>query len=559
MVKHVDDTILKHSHDVDAAMKAFEGYEGQTIELSEETNKRLLRKIDRFLMPILCIVYGLNYLDKTTLSYASIMGLKLPPSDDKLKSGIGISGSEYSWLSSLFYFGYLAWEYPTSRLLQRLPLGKYCTLVRIGTQVLLCVLTSLAAFNIIMWGIVLSCFAAVENYSGAIAIRFFLGVFEAAVTPGFALFTSQWYTKKEQGLRTSIWFSFNGFAQIFGGAVAYGIAVGSRKHGTLIEPWKLIFLVTGLLTTAVGVLFLWIVPDNQLNCRWLSKEDQILAIERIRVNNQGVGNKHFKFYQLKEALLDPMAWAFFWYALIADIPNGGLSNFFSQLIVGFGYTPEESLLYGAPGGAVEIVALILCGWLGDKYVLFRSPTHKLARLTPSRLGYRVLVSMSGMCLALLGMILIVALPLSNNNGRLAGYYLTQASPTPFVAILSLIASNVAGYTKKTTVAAMFLIGYCTGNIIGKTPFPLPSFPSFPLPATLTTPSQPIPRPTNLPRKRRTPVRTRRDHHHRVLRALPIHHGLHPRLLRAAEFHKGETSRCRGLCEVGQPGVARFDG
>jgi len=141
-------------------------------------------------------VYGLNYLDKTTLSYASIMGLKLPPSGDKLKSGIGITGPQYSWLGSMFYFGYIAWEYPTNRLLQRLPLGKY------------------SAFNIIMWGIVLSCFAAVDNYAGAIAIRFFLGVFEAAVTPGFALFTSQWYTKKEQGSRTSIWFSFNGFAQV---------------------------------------------------------------------------------------------------------------------------------------------------------------------------------------------------------------------------------------------------------------------------------------------------------------------------------------------------------
>jgi hypothetical protein len=65
-----------------------------------------------------------------------------------------------------------------------------------------------------MWGLVLSCFAAVENYAGAIAIRFFLGVFEAAVTPGFALFTSQWYTKKEQGARTGIWFSFNGWAQV---------------------------------------------------------------------------------------------------------------------------------------------------------------------------------------------------------------------------------------------------------------------------------------------------------------------------------------------------------
>jgi ACS family allantoate permease-like MFS transporter len=69
--------------------------------------------------------------------------------------------------------GYLAWEYPTSRLLQRLPLGKY------------------SAACILIWGLILSCFAAVQSYAGAIAIRFFLGVFEAAVTPGFALLTSQ--------------------------------------------------------------------------------------------------------------------------------------------------------------------------------------------------------------------------------------------------------------------------------------------------------------------------------------------------------------------------------
>ncbi|EAT76771.2 hypothetical protein SNOG_15933 [Parastagonospora nodorum SN15] len=439
---NIGEKLQKHSHDADAAMQAFEGMDGQVIELTEEKSRALLKKIDRHLMPIMCIVYGLNYLDKTTLSYASIMGLRSPPSDNKLKSGIDLQGDQYQWLGSMFYFGYVAWEYPTTRLLQVLPLGKY------------------SAFNIIMWGIVLSCFAAVENYAGAIAIRFFLGLFESAVTPGFALFTSQWYTKKEQGARTGIWFSFNGFAQIFGGCLAYGIAVGCRKTGTTIEPWKIVFLATGLLTTLCGILFLWIVPDNQMNCRWLSKEDRILAIERIRMNGQGVGNKHFKFYQLKEALLDPLSWAFFFYALIAAIPNGsallfhlsaelsGISNFFSQLIVSFGYTPEESLLYGTPGGAVEVVFLIACGWAGDKY------------------GYRILISTTGLCTGILGMVLIVALPLDNNSGRLAGYYLTQASPTPFVALLSLISSNVAGYTKKTTVAAMYLIGYCVGNIIG---------------------------------------------------------------------------------------------
>ena len=156
--------ILKHAYDADEAMKAFECADGEVLILDEATNKRLLRKIDLRLMPLLCVIYGLNFLDKTTLSYASIMGLQ---------TDLGLVGSDYQWLGSFFYFGYLAWEYPTNRLLQRLPLAKY------------------SSFCIIMWGLVLSCFAAVKNYQGAIAIRLFLGVFESAVTPGFAFFTSQ--------------------------------------------------------------------------------------------------------------------------------------------------------------------------------------------------------------------------------------------------------------------------------------------------------------------------------------------------------------------------------
>ena len=159
-----------------------------------------------------------------------------------------------------------------------------------------------------------------------------LGVMEASVTPGFALLTSQWYTKAEQGARVCYWFSFNGVAQILGGFIAYGISVGSRQHGSAIEPWKTIFLVTGLFTMVLGVIFYFVVPDNQLNARWLKKEDRLFAVSRVRENQQGIGNRHLKWYQVKEALLDPMAWAFFFSALIGDIPNGGLTNFFSQLV-----------------------------------------------------------------------------------------------------------------------------------------------------------------------------------------------------------------------------------
>lgn len=148
-----------------------------------------------------------------------------------------------------------------------------------------------------LWGAILACFAAVSSFGGAVAVRFFLGATEAAVTPGFALITSQWYTKSEQSMRVGVWFSFNGVAQIVGGLVAYGIAKGTANNATSLEGWQILFLATGLVTAAVGVVFFFTVPDNQLNARWLSKEDRVLALERIRGNQQGVGNKHFKMYE----------------------------------------------------------------------------------------------------------------------------------------------------------------------------------------------------------------------------------------------------------------------
>ncbi|KAI1762030.1 MFS general substrate transporter [Hypoxylon sp. FL1150] len=430
---HVDNS------DPDEALKLVGG---EAVVLTPEDEKRLLRKIDRNMMPLLCIVYGLNYLDKTTLSYASIMGIK------KDLNLVGMFASPMAFLlrdvanvffvvcsrpgllSSIFYFGYLFWEWPTNRLLQRLPLAKY------------------SAINVIMWGLTLCCLAAVKDFGGAMTVRFFLGAFEAAVSPGFALFTSQWYTKREQGTRVAWWFGFNGWAQIVGGFVAYGIAVGTEAHPILIKSWQLIFLVTGFFTAFMGGLFLYLMPDSQLNARFLTEQERVMAVERIRVNQQGVGNKHFKWYQCKEALTDPMIWAFVLYSVIFSIPNGGVSNYFSQLIVSFGFTDNQSLLLGAPGGAIQIITLLAAGYLGDRF------------------KNRILFGAAGVLIAAVGLLMILVIPVSNSGGRLAGYYLYQSATTGFVALLGLISTNVAGWTKKTTAAAMYLVAYCVGNIIG---------------------------------------------------------------------------------------------
>ncbi|TVY36752.1 putative transporter [Lachnellula subtilissima] len=384
-----------------------------------------------------CIVYGIQFLYKTSMSYASVLGLQ---------KDIGLHGQDYSWLGSVFYFGYLQMEFCTGRLLQRLPLGKYI------------------AICTILWGIVNPCFAAVQSYSGAIAVRFFLGVLKASISPGFALVTAQVGLRFEiaakQSARIGIWVSYNGFAQIFGGLVAYGFAHGNTTSKFAIAPWRAIFLFLGLLTIVAGGVILIFLPDNQLNARCLSKEDRILAVERVRVNQQGIGNKKFKLHQCREAFADPFTWMVVFLNITQTIPNGGLTNFFSQLIVSFGFTPQQSLLYGTPAGAVEIFALIIRGLLSQ------------------RSGHRLLFGGGGLVVGLIGAILLVALPVETRVGRLIGYYMTQGFATALSAVLSLVASNTAGYTKKTTVLALFWIGYCVGNIIGPQTFQVKDAPRF---------------------------------------------------------------------------------
>jgi ACS family allantoate permease-like MFS transporter len=331
---------LKHAHDGDEALKALPqlGDGRDMIEMDEATNKYLLRKIDWALMPIMFIAFGLQYLDKATLTYASVMGLQ---------HDLHLKGDNYQWLASIFYLGYLSFEvrsnrlhgyrpadallkYPANRILQRFPIGKYC------------------AVCIFIWGVVLACFAVTKNFAGAMAIRFMLGVMECAIVPGFTLIISQWYRKTEQGLRTCIWMSAPGLFTVIGGVLAYGIATATEKHPAKIEGWQILFLVCGVTTCTVGIVFLFVVPDNQLNARWLDQNDRILALSRIRGNQQGIGNKHFKWYQFREALTDPIVWGMVLYTLVWTITNGIYRVFSFPPISGLTtvYRRDIKLLYG---------------------------------------------------------------------------------------------------------------------------------------------------------------------------------------------------------------------
>lgn len=411
--------VVNITNDVDEAMKYTPDEE---ITIDEKTNRRILRKIDLYLLPIMCLLYCFQFMDKLSNSYASILGLR---------EDLNMTGDKYAWTGTAFYLGYLFFEFPASYLLQRFPVAK-----------------TVSVF-IILWGVIL-CLHSVPQYPGFIALRTILGMLESSVTPAFVIFTSQWYKKEEQFLRTALWFSFNGLGAILGsGAIAYNLYMNDGSYS--LPAWKLIFIITGVLTIFLGFVIMLHFPDTPATAWFLTDEEKKLVVERIRSNQQGFGNKHFKKHQFIEAVTDIKTWMFFLFALANNIPNGGITNFGSILLnEDLGYSPSKSLLMQMPTGAVEIVGCILFA-MGVRYI-------------PSRFFWAI----SGTVIVVVSECMLAFS--TNPKVQLAGYSLYTLGPIGFICLLSIIASNVAGHTKKVTTNAIYLIGYCVGNLIGPQTF-----------------------------------------------------------------------------------------
>ena len=176
----------------------------------------------------------------------------------------------------------------------------------------------------------------------------------------------------------------------------------------------------------IGILLIIFIPRNPLQAWWLSPQDRIAAVARVQTNQQGIGTSKFKMCQLREAMMDPFTTAVLLLSIMGDIPNGGLVNYFSQIIVSFLYTPQQSLLYGCPAGAVGAVGILIWGVLSHVF------------------GHRLFWGVGAALVSLIGACVLVFLPPHQRLGRLLGYYLTSVFPASLASVLSLISSNVAG-------------------------------------------------------------------------------------------------------------------
>ncbi|EPQ50480.1 MFS general substrate transporter [Gloeophyllum trabeum ATCC 11539] len=391
---------------------------GTHIELDEAEAMRIRRKIDWHILPMMCTLYWIQFMDKTTLGSSAILGIS---------EATHLTTNQYNWLGTIFYLSYLLFEYPQNLALQAFPVGKWMSL------------------NITIWGIVLCLHAACKNFAGLFVVRFVLGACEGAITAGFMIVSSMFYTRNEQTLRVGYWFLMNGTAQIISGFISFG---SLHIHAGGMEPWQWLMIITGILTLVTAIAYWFAFPDSPTNAWFLTPEERVKAVRRIKENQTGVENKHFKKDQMMEALTDPKTWLFALFSALDNVPNS-LTNQRQIIVASFGFTTFQTTLLGCVDGAVEIATI----WTGVTIA---------ARVRNGR-GY---TGAAYFLPSLLGVILISTLPWSDKIGLLFAQWLSGISVTGFVMSLSWLSSVTAGHTKKVTTNAIMLSAYCVGNAAG---------------------------------------------------------------------------------------------
>lgn len=351
-----------------------------------------------------------------------------PPAQLLTLSRSPVTTDQFSLLALVFYVTYLAFELPTGYLMQRLPLAKY-----LGA-------------NVVLWGITTALVSAARNWAALVALRVLLGCFEAAVAPALILLTTMWYRRDEQPPRMGFWYVGTGTGSVIGALASYGFQhyrPGAAAAAALTS-WQVMFLTFGLVTVATGVAVALVVPDNPMTAGFLTRDEKVWAIERLRGNRTGVENKHFRAHQARECARDPQTWLIGLVTVASNVPNGAVSSYQATIIKGFGYTSEQTALLSVPSGVVAIASVLSATWLAGRPAVRR--------------GWVVIAYL--LVGGVLGGGLLAFAPDGNKGAKLAGIYLTNVIGSSLPLLYSYAGANYAGHTKKVTMNAILLMCFC---------------------------------------------------------------------------------------------------
>ncbi|CAN8099725.1 unnamed protein product [Discula destructiva] len=386
-------------------------------------DRKLLWRLDLMLIPWLCLLYLLAFLDRTNIGNAKIAGLVKPRPE-----GIGLSTSQYNSSLTIFFVSYAVFEPLTNVLLKRMRPSRFIPLIMIG------------------WGASMLGMGFVTNWSGLMAARWFLGLAEAGLFPGINYYLSCWYRRSEFGIRAAIFFSAAALSGSFGGLLAAAIEKMDGIRG--ISGWAWIFILEGLLTILVGIASFWLVYDFPDEATFLSDDDRARVIRRLKLDQQSsASHEEFSMKYFWQALADWKMWLGMAIYMGCDMPLYAFSLFLPTIISGLGIaggSTIKSQLLTVPPYAAAALLTVTIGFVADR--------------TQARGMCNMLVSL----LAIAGFSMLIGT--DNAAVQYVGVFLGALGIYPCISnTITWMANNTEGVYKRGVVLG-FVIGW--GNLNG---------------------------------------------------------------------------------------------
>lgn len=252
---------------------------------------------------------------------------------------------------SIFFIGYLICEVPSNLILTRSKPSWYmaCLMVAWGTT---CALTS-----------------TIQNYSGGLAVRFFLGAIEAGFFPGVLYLMTCWYKKSEIGKRFSIFYTASVCSGALSGLLASAIT-GNMEGVRGIRGWRWLYIIEGYITivAAVGVKF--IILDFPENTHRFSAKERQLAMVRIAHDRKTTATRNTMrlthWQALKAAVTDPRTYIFIVLAVM-DLGSYTISYFIPTIVqTQMGFTAVTAQYITIPIWMVAAVFLVILSFTADR-------------------------------------------------------------------------------------------------------------------------------------------------------------------------------------------------
>ncbi|KAH8648832.1 major facilitator superfamily domain-containing protein [Ilyonectria robusta] len=317
----LEHTISSKSGDVEHSISLGDAH---TIEPQEALSDHIRTTFDRRLMPVMCGLYILSFLDRGNIGNAKAAGTQ---------KDLGLTDSQWSWVLNAFYICYVCFEW-TTIMWKILPAHIYVSV--------LCVL----------WGAAAMCSGAAQNMAGLVVCRAFLGVFEAAFGAGAPYFLSMFYRRRELGFRVSLLLGMSPLANCFASALAYGI-----KHirGSM-EPWRYLFIIEGAPTVAYSVIAYHFLPDSPDTAKYLTEAERTHAIERLHMRDR-TKKSGIKWSQVFDGLSDYQNYVHTAIHFCCNFSYAALSNFLPTILREMGYSSVNAQGLTAP---VYFVAFLCC-------------------------------------------------------------------------------------------------------------------------------------------------------------------------------------------------------